>query len=61
MKDAKQEYHYKLVSEEYPGGEIFPNKGDALSRSDELRSFGEKCYVRKIKMSQEEFENLDEL
>ena len=56
----EKKYYYKLVSEEYPGGVIYPNKGDALSASDEERSFGYKCYVRKIKMSEEEFNKLYE-
>jgi hypothetical protein len=59
MVDEKK-YHYKLVYEEYPGGIIYPDKGAALSASDEYRSSGYKCYVRKIKMSEEEFNKLEE-
>lgn len=53
--------YWKVVSEEYPEGEVYTDKESALRNSFERRSSGEKAYVRAVKMTEEEIQELTEL
>lgn len=53
--------YWKLVTDEYPGGEIFIDRVSALQQSHEYHSDGLKAYVRAIKMTEEEYEELKNL
>lgn len=54
--------YWKVVSDEYPGGAIYENRMDALQDTEDRRSNGESgSYCRKIRMTQEEHDDLQEL
>lgn len=53
--------YWKLVSEEYPEGEIFEDKESALMASKNYRNDGQKAYIRAIKITKYEYEHLEEL
>ena len=59
MNKTKKPY-YRVKCEEYPGGMIFERKPDALELSSECRFYGEKVYVRKISLTEEEFNSYPE-
>lgn len=52
---------YRVVSDEFPGGIISQSKHDAQEWAEMERENGEKAYFRKIKMTQKEFNDLNEL
>lgn len=52
--------YWKVVVEDYPGGVIFDDKGDALRFSKDTRECGGIAYTRPTSMTQEQFEKMEE-
>lgn len=50
-----------MKSSEYPGGEVFDDREDALMVAKEYREGGEKSYARVAYFTKEEFEALPEM
>jgi len=59
LKEKKT--YYKTVNEDYPGGIYNADKEDALWFSLEAREMGEKAYVRAVKLTEEEFNEMEEI
>lgn len=60
VESMKRDY-WKVVCEEYPGGIYCETRKDALEMSRELRTEGEKAYVRKIRETELEHDERPEI